>query len=242
MSTYRLTFAQLKQQAEHAISGAPDSRAPSGDVVNGALEWLWIAHTWSWRERTALLTVPAGAYRIVLPEDFGELVDLMPNPAATASYYPARATEHQVRSARAGTLGAGGGILWYPAMQETVALTDTPKHTLELSITAGASALTEIFACRYRMLAPQLTDDNHIPPVPYGFFNLLKLLVRAHAVSSTLQQEGHDWQLFNAQLPDFIAADTQASGVNRGQMVSLVDRCGLFGERTAGVEILMPGD
>ena len=43
------TFAQLKAAAEHAISGSPDSRTPTADLVNDALEYLWNVFAWSWR-------------------------------------------------------------------------------------------------------------------------------------------------------------------------------------------------
>jgi len=59
---------------------------------------------------------------------------------------------------------------------------------------------------------PSTALSTDVAAVPYGMFGLLKALVRACAYSSTVQQQGHDWQLFNAMLPAYQASDGLAQG------------------------------
>lgn len=80
----------------------------------------------------------------------------------------------------------------------------------------------------YRRLVPKLVNPTDVPAIPYGMFGLLKVLCRAMAVSSTVQQQGHDWQLFNQMLPAYAAADGNAQGPPGKLIDALQEDDGLY--------------
>lgn len=240
-----LTFAQLKAEAEHAIGGTPDSRTDLGRLVNEAVAYLYSLHAWSWRQKLTTLsydaaTVSAGT--INLPADFGEVVDLQPS---TQHVSLRLAPMRFVVAARIHTALAGvSSFLWCLGMGSQATAAAVPLRTIELGPKPSAAAADALYLT-YRVLPPVLVGDTDVPPLPYQFFPLLRCLCRAVAYSSTVAQAGHDWQLFNAQVLEFIAADTIADGTNKGQMQSVLEHD--FGidavpSLAPGTQILMPGD
>lgn len=106
----------------------------------------------------------------------------------------------------------------YPVANTTFDPSQVMQKVLELAPTP-ASNMVQAMYLTYRRLAPVMVNPTDVPAVPYNFFDLLKTLVRAMAVSSTEQQAGHDWQLFNQQLPLYKNADTMAQGEAGGVMI-----------------------
>lgn len=223
MALYSLTFAQLKSEAEHAIGGVPDSRTSLDRIVNGALEHLCIRHAWNWRAAITTLNFTADTPTITLPEDFGELIDLTGYVEKFTAVRPAPLSD----IVRAWVHSASGShILLYHVGQAAQSSAGTvPRRTLKIAPTP-ASSVTDALYLTYRRLIPTLVADTDVPAIPYGMFDLLRLLARAMAVSSTTQQSGHDWELFNNQLMDYIHADSLAGGANLGRLSNALESDG----------------
>lgn len=224
MGQYRLTFAQLKSEAEHAISGTPDARTSSARCVNDAIEWLVTYHRWSWRRRLATLSIVADQSYVNLPADFGELLQIHAAASSTGLTFQPASLE-QVALSRVYTPITAGVTFFYAISTPVQTLaTDTMAQRLELGPTPDAAYAAGI-AIVYLALPREMTGDTDVPEVPYGFFSLLRRAVRAFAVSDSVQQAGHDWELLNRQLGDYVAADTFAAnpGGQAGQLVSQLD-------------------
>lgn len=321
MQQYSLTYLDLQNEATHAIGGAPDPNAPLTRVINGALEYLYNSHGWSWRTAISTLDFTAGIGQIALPSDFGELVDLVGFQAKYTAVKPANWRDilrvrvhgvpdqqiciyhvgaggqyqvanptslptlamgsgaglpngtYYVRFTWTGNGGgetaggpenaltltgsngvlqvtvpaaptgagnanvyvgvninkeqlagsvAGGGTLnvtalpltsaaYFPVANTTFDATQVMQKVLEVA-PLPATQLFQALYLTYRRTPPKLVNNTDVPAVPYNFFDLLRTLVRAFAVSSTVQQAGHDWQVFNDQLPLYKAADGMAQG------------------------------
>ncbi|HWE97594.1 MAG TPA: hypothetical protein VG269_26800 [Tepidisphaeraceae bacterium] len=247
MAGYSLTFAQLKQQAEHAMSGVPDSRTPTGDIVNGALEWLCRQHPWTWLETVTALDVVINVPTLPLPADFGELIDIQGNTGLKTTGVR-RAHPRYVMAARVNNgslLASTYSYVFFLGQQTQTDTTQVPLRTIELGPAPAASIAAGLIVT-YRRIIPVLAGDTDVPAVPYGFFQLLKLVVRAFAVSNTTQQAGHDWELVQRMLPDFIAADSLSEGISEGPMESQLDGMDYrFNTETTlgpGTQVLLPGD
>lgn len=240
MGLHVLTFAQLKNEAEHAISGTPDARTSTSRLVNGALEYLCSRHPWSWRIAITTLDFTANVNAIPLPADFGELIDLM----GQAAQFTAIKKAHPSVVARARIWGLQNNLsmVYYMGQAAQTVTTAVPGRTLEVG-PAPASTVAQALTMTYRRLIPELAADNDVPAIPYGMFELLRVLVRAFSFSNTQNAYGHDWELFNAMLPDFIAADTFADGPDDARMIDQLvqDSEGLLPVQ-AMLSISMPGD
>jgi hypothetical protein len=231
-----LTFLQLKDEAEHAIGGSPDTRTSSDRIVNGAVEYLCNIHPWSWREGITTLSFAQDEGRIPLPEDFGELVSLI----AAARVPVRKATARAVMAVRTlGTGIAGGGFIYYVSIAPPADPQTPPLRCIEIApIPAAAEA--NALHMTYRRLIPALEDDADVPAIPIGMFELLRVLVRAMAVSTEEQQGGHDWELFRQMLANYIHADAIAGGHESVMRDVLGDGECLF--LAPHTEIRFPGD
>ncbi len=215
MAQHFLTFAQLKDEAEHAIAGVPNARTSSARIVNGAVEYLVNIHPWQWREAITTLAFTAGEGQILLPEDFGELVALVGYQARMTPIRKAPA--RQVMLARVHGIPGAGGMLFFLGMASPDDSESVPRRCIEVAPTP-AETLADALYLTYRRLLPALDQDNDVPAIPFGMFELLRVLVRAMAVSTEDQQAGHDWELFRSMLPNYIHADSVAGGDEQGPM------------------------
>jgi hypothetical protein len=235
---YRLTFAQLKDEARHAIGGEVDSRTSLDRIVNGALEHLCLRHPWSWRQAITTLNFTAGQGQIELPEDYGELIDLVGFGAKFTAVRPAPLQD--VVRLRVHAAFSSFVLLYHVGAGSQATSSDTPRRVLEVA-PVPQSDLADALYLSYRRLIPVLSGENDVPAVPYGMFDLLRVLVRACAVSSTIAQAGHDWETFHRKLPDYIAADTAARGHHGHLTDQLQFDDGQYALRPFD-RILMPGE
>jgi hypothetical protein len=246
VAQFKLTFKELRDEAEHAAGGAPDARVPTARTVNAALEYLCQFHPWRWRVALTTLSTVNAQGTILLPDDFGELIDVQGYQLKTTGIKKAQPRMVMAARVNNGALIASTyAYVFYIGQGPQTDVTLPPPRTLELGPVPGSSTV-DAFYLTYRRMLPSLAADTDVPAIPYGYFNLLRTLVRAMAVSSTVQQSGHDWELFNRMVGDFCAADGTADGVNEGVMRDQVDAEGWHygAEHTLGpgTQILMPGD
>jgi hypothetical protein len=245
MAQHVLTFADLKNEVEHAISGAPDSRTPTARLVNGALEYLCQQHAWSWRTVLTTLAVTAGQGSIALPDDFGELVDVQGFQLRTTGLK--KAHPRLVMAARVNngvTPASTYSFLFYVGQSAQADPSIVPPRTLELGPVPAATQ-ADAFYLTYRRLIPKLVGDTDVPPLPYGFFELFRLCCRGWAAVHTLGAPNADWQTFQELLPHYISADGLSDGPNLGALSRQIDDFP-FGSTEwtlgPGTPILMPGD
>lgn len=239
MALYKLTFADLKDEARHAISGDPDSRTSLDRIVNDALEYLVQLHPWSWRTTITTLDFTQDVAQIPLPVDFGELVELIGNQSSNLCVRVAPMAT--IMRSRVQGLSIGQVLLWALGMAAPVNAATPPLRVLEVAPTPS-SALASALMLTYRRLIPTLVGDTDVPAIPYGFAGVFRTLVRAMAYSSTYQRPGHDWELFNQQIPQYVAADALAQGNHTGRLTSQLDTDWGMGELTLGQTVLIEGE
>jgi hypothetical protein len=241
MALYSLTFAQLKSEAEHAIGGVPDARTSSARVVNAALEYLCTIFDWSWRVTITTLSLTNAVGQVDLPDDFGDLIDLVGSTVARDTAVR-KADPATINRVRVFGITSNFSLVYFLGQKSQTAVTAPGKRVLEIAPLPTAD-LADALYLTYRKLIPTLSGDTDVPNIPYGYFELLRRLVRAIAVSDTIQQAGHDWQLFNSMLIDYKAADTAAGGSDVGTLRSQVDDMDSDVLRIAPhTAVLMPGD
>jgi len=233
---YKLTFAQLKAEYEHAISGTPDSRISSARGVNDALEYLWTLHRWSWRKKITTLDLVADQEYVDLPADFGELVNLYGADSLAGTGFQKADLDRVALARTFPTLPAASSFLYAIAAASQATAADVPVQRLELGPTPSES-LSDAVVLVYNSLPPELSGDTDVPAVPYGFYSVLRRLVRAIAVSDTVQQAGHDWELFSRQIRDYIAADTFSNTTSGGVIGCLGSQVDDYGP--AGAEMTL---
>jgi hypothetical protein len=243
VSQHVLTFAELKAEAEHAISGAPDSRTSTARIVNGALEYLTTIHAWTWRHTLTTLNATLAVGTIDLPADFGELIALV--PFEWKSRGARKCSWRELVACRVDGAADAGAVLYLVGQAAQTVATTTPARQLFIAPIPTVSTANAFYLV-YRRLSPKLVNDTDVPAIPHGMAELLRILVRAVAFSGTVQQEGHDWQHFNRVLPDYKALDSRAGGDNLGGMVDqLGDDFMAGGEEGVcgpGTSVLMVGD
>jgi hypothetical protein len=239
VSQFALTFQQLKDEATQAMGGAPDSRTPVDRLVNGALEYFCGIHPWSWRVTITTLSIVSGAGRILLPADFGELVDLVGSTAAAMTAIVPRPWP-QVMRARVAGIGGNNCFIYHVGLDVQTDVTAVPRRCLELGPLPSASVADALFLT-YRRCVPVLAGATDVPAIPYGMHGLLRTLVRAMAVSNTVQQAGHDWELFNQQLVNYAASDGKAEGQVGQLSNALLDDGGVY-PLAPHNSILLPGE
>jgi hypothetical protein len=116
--------------------------------------------------------------------------------------------------------GLTGGNLSYVyalGMEAAALATAVPRRTLELGPVPAATT-ANAFYLTYRRNIAQLVGNTDVPAVPVGFFELLRVAVRAWSKLTTLGDGGGDLAQLNAMLPDYIASDSIAAGPRDGQM------------------------
>lgn len=236
---HHLTFAELIDEAEHAIAGVPNERTTTERIVNGAIEYLCQIHQWNWREAISTLPLVAGEGRIPLPDDLGEIVSLIGFQSRGVC---AKTSARNVMAARVGAIGGNFGLYYFLGMMPQATPADVPGRCLEIAPVPATSQADALYLT-YRRLIPQLVNPTDVPAIPYGMFEMLRVLVRAMAVSTEDQKAGHDWELFRAMLPNYIHADSVAGGAVQGQMRNVLDD---FYAEGCGVsphdQIQFPGD
>jgi hypothetical protein len=219
MAFFALKFSELKNNARQAASGDPDARTPLGEIVNGALEYFVTLHQWTWRTAIQTLSFVAGDGRILLPDDFGELVDVVGFQAKYTAVRPG--SWPQIVRTRVHGMLDGAYLLYHVTAQPVADATLPPKRCIEIAPLPAANQADALYVT-YRRIVPMLAGDDDYPAIPYGLHGLLRTLVRAMAVSNTVQQAGHDWELFNQQIGNYIASDSLAEGQG-GQLINALD-------------------
>lgn len=218
----KLTFAALKQGIEHVLGGNPDTRTSKGMIVNLALDHLFNVHPWRWRQRHTTLNFTASQDYIELPEDFGEMVQLLGKEAKYTSIRPlspelwALASVHGVND----TLALGYLI----EAQDAAVATSTPRYVMKLAPTPAstqANALLMVYRSQPTTFITNdalTTDDNKYPNVPAGpAMSALYFLCRAFARS--IEEDGSgDWALATERVRQAIEADSRAASVVQGHM------------------------
>ena len=236
------TFATLKAAAAHALGGNPDSRISKGLIVNRALNHLVNAHDWPWRVTIATLDYTADQATILLPADFGELVQLQGNAAKYSTIRPLSAP--QLLSLRrhgiADTFYLGFLLTVAPQTDPTAA----PRYQLQVAPTPAAS-LANALDIVYRKLVPMFTvndassaDDAKYPAIPAGQHDTLYQLVRAFAVSMEENPNTPEWSLAQQMLQRDIDAAARAEGPIIGPMRN----CGVDEWHNDGSGYLRPFD
>lgn len=241
MALQAYTFQQLKNFAEHAIGGVPDARVSSADLVNGAIEWLVSHYPWTWKTAISTCSTVAGQAYINLPDDFGELIDIVGNVLKTTAIR--KASPREIARVRILGLSSDLSYLYFLGQGPQTAPNIVPPRRLEFA-PIFASTVADAFILTYRRQIPTLVGNTDVPAVPYGMFEMLKWLVRGWAKQETLGDGGSDMGMARSMIEDFKAADAIADGPRTAQMVDLIqdeDPDGIY-RLAPHNAILMPGD
>ncbi|WP_428936916.1 hypothetical protein [Fontivita pretiosa] len=241
MAQFSLTFQQLKNEAQHAIGGTPDSLVTLDSLVNGALEHFCQVHPWQWRIVLATLNTVGGVGEIDLPADFGELIDLV---GFQLKLTAVRKASHQtVVRVRVHGLSSDQSLVYYLGQKAQATPGTVPVRQLVIAPVPTTSTTNALYLT-YRRLIPTLTNNTDVPAVPYGMFELLRWLVRGWARMQTTGDGGADMMQFQRMLPDYIAADAVADSPRQGAMIDAVNELEPDGIFTLAphTEIAMPGD
>ncbi len=244
MSLFTLTFAQLKAEAEHAIGGSPDSRVTTAGLVNGALEYFCTVHPWTWRIVLTTLSTSQNVGEIDLPDDFGELVDLVGYGLRLTAIR--KASPATVARVRVYGLQTSLSMVWYIGQKSQTTASATGARQLVVAPVPAATT-ANAFYLTYRKLIPQLSADSDVPNIPYGMFELLRWCVRGWAKLQTIGDGGADLMMFQRLLADYIAADALADGPRTGILADAVEMLddlhpeGIF-RLAPHTEIRVPGD
>lgn len=220
MLTY--TFGQLKNAAEHALGGVPDSRISSGLIVNRAINHLVNAHAWDWRQTIASLDYTATQGYIDLPTDFGELIQLQASGGRLSTVRSVSPATFMSLLNRASSSESELALSYFLAIAPQTTPTAVPRWRLNIHPTPAAS-VTGALALLYRKMVPVFAitgtaDDAKVPAIPAGQHDTLYALVRAFAVSMEEDPSTQEWSIANAALQRDINADSRADDASIGYM------------------------
>jgi len=205
-------------QVQNPIAGPTLTAANIGGGVLAAGTY-YVAQTWLGAGGGETANGPEVAVTVGAGQNaFTVQPGAAPSGAANANVYVGTVTGKEQLS---GSVAGGGtyNVLSLPVSTQpfpnrsntTFDPTQVPTRLLEVAPLPSIQ-LSQALYLTYRRLVPKLVNLTDVAAVPYGMFGLLKALVRACAYSSTVQQQGHDWQLFNAMLPAYQASDGLAQG------------------------------
>jgi hypothetical protein len=200
------TFAQLKAAALHALGRNPSAGELAGPIVNRALEYLCVCHSWSWRNSLLDLDFNGGDGTIALPADFGEIITL----ARHASSRTPKATSMADLLKRRAESADDGKLYWClsGADVRSLQMVPIPDEDLEAALTLA-----------YRGIVPTLVEEDDTPVLPPGYAGLLYQLVRCFAHTSHeagSPEESPEWSLAAQMLDSAKRADANAGGDETG--------------------------
>ena len=240
MALHAYTFAQLKNEAEHVIGGAPDARIDTGRLVNGVLDFVATSHAWSWRTAITTLSTVADEGRISLPDDFGELIDLVGYQLPLTAVKKARA--QTVMRARIHGIQNDASLIYFIGQAPQADAAVIPGRVLEVAPLPAAST-ADAFYLTYRKLIPILAGDSDVPAIPYGMHEMLVYLVRGHSALRTKGDGGVDLQIGMSLYHDFKANDGLVDGPAGLEMTDQLESGddGIW-HLSPHTSIAMPGD
>jgi hypothetical protein len=216
MASLSYSFATLKNAVRHALGGEPDSRTSAAAIVNRAIDFLCTWHSWTWRTKLTTLDFVADAGEILLPADFGELLELF---GYESKYTTCEPVSHRKLLALRVHGPGNGAYLGFLIGQQTQ--TDTalaPRRTLEVAPVPAAS-MTNALYLMYRKLSPAYaesgtTDDAKIVDLPINLHVPLYHLCRAMALSE--EEGGGDMSLALQAMEAAKTADAKANPSDLG--------------------------
>lgn len=216
------TFAQLKAAAAHVLGGNPDSRISKGLIVNRAINHLQNAHQWRWREVTTTINFVASEGDIVLPSDFGEMIELLGNAAKYTALK--QVTPHELLILRVHGVMDSLFLGWLTAIGAQVSPTAPPAYVLRVA-PIPATSITDALYIHYRKVITGFTtddndtaDDAKVPAIPVPQHDTLYQLVRAFASAMEEDPQNAEWQLAGQFLARDIDADSRTTSPNLGPM------------------------
>lgn len=173
------TFGQLKAIATSFLGDDPGS-ATANEIVNDALQEVWAAHKWAFREADSIaLDAVGGQPYLVLPVDFLRLRAV--EKSADQNHHMIKVTPREMRQLRERNINTSNTrTCYYVNHNPPVALDQVPRPVMEIwptPVESGANAYT----IDYARICPGVGADSNIPPFPLGLAPLLKQAVRCIA-------------------------------------------------------------
>jgi hypothetical protein len=223
MALLSYTFAQLQAIALEAVGSNSRADNTPADIVNDAIQYLATLHPWTWRQKSLSLDLTEDVAYVALPADFGEEVTLYYAASSETQLQPATLGRiHELRAA-GDLVDQTSGRLHY-AIEHVPQASAAALPTVRLALwPTPTAAVTGAIAGVYRRQLAKLSGSTDVADMPGNFQMLLRLLVKAMAVSGIEQQRGVEWELFAQALPLYIAGDgrQQASiGPMRGAVMT----------------------
>jgi hypothetical protein len=212
------TFANLKNAVRHALGKTTlDSTTSVDDIVNDGVALFYGLHPWTWRETALSVDTVAAQRYVALPGDFAELAtDLQAATGSALLGYLVKSTLDDIVQFRATQLSGIAASMRYAVTWASSDDDELPVARLELWPTPS-EAIT--ISGIYRRQIRKLVDDGDVPDVPAHFHQLLKRVVRAHALDEDDQADAAEraWAHVNALLPKLQEADGRGDS-NLGRM------------------------
>jgi hypothetical protein len=219
VGVHALTFAKLKNAVKHALGKTTvDSTTDLGDIVNDGVALFYGLHPWTWRETALSVDTVAAQQYVSLPADFAEM---SADPQATSGGALlgtlVKSSLDDINQFRATLLSGIAASMRY-AVTWKGGTSDDDLPVARLELWPAPTAVITIHGM-YRRQLRKLIDDGDVPDVPAHFHQLLKRVVRAHALDEDDQADAAEraWAHVNALLPGMKEADGRADA-NLGRM------------------------
>lgn len=199
MTTVRRTTGDYIDLMKHALGKTPDSRHLLIDDLNDAGRALVNDHPWSWRTRNNVaIEIQADSTYAILPEDFGEIIDLRVSGSLTSVTQTSVSEINRMRA-----FGQFDAYSLYIAFDDGYDSTNDSDGTLQnhalIYPTQSTTRNDLTISYRAKWVDMEANDLERVPFIPRDWERSLLLFARSFAISLENQNDPYEDQALFGQ-------------------------------------------
>ena len=194
MTTVRRTTGDYIDLIEHALGKTPDSRHLLIDDFNDAGRALVNDHAWSWRTRNNVtIEIPADSTFAILPEDFGEIVDIRISGSLTTVTQTSVSEINRMRAF--GQFDAYSLFIAFDDGFDSTNGSDGTQQTHAIIYPSQSTARSDLtISYRAKWVDMESNDLERVPFIPRDWERALLLFARSFAISLENQNDPYENQ------------------------------------------------